>query len=890
MSIDELAHIGTPRHSGRYPWGSGDDPYQNNSNFLGYVADLQKQGLSSKEIADGLGMTVTKLRTMKTVAKNEKKAADTARAVMLRDKGMSTSAIGRQMGQPESSIRSMLNASMLEKTAILESTKKVLKDEIDSGNYLDIGVGSERHMGVSRTKFNAAISLLEDDGYKTRYAMIEQAGNPGNFTNTKVLIGPDTDFPTVMNNLGKIKVPGMQTDDGGRTYQKPPPPLNIDSKRLVVKYGPDGGDQMDGIIELRRGVDDISLGNSRYSQVRIAVDGTHYLKGVAIYADDLPDGVDLRFNTNKTSTGDKLDALKPQKDEPGNPFGSQTKPWTYIDKDGNQKTSALNIVNDEGDWANWNNSLSSQLLSKQPTALAKRQLELAYMSKKDELDEINSLTNPTVKKKLLQSFADGCDSDAAELRGASLPRQGTHVIIPVKGIKDTEVYAPNYRDGETVALVRFPHGGTFEIPQLTVNNKVAAAKKTLGTNPADAIGISAKVAARLSGADFDGDSVVVIPNNSGAIKSSRPLKGLENFDPHKVFPHYEGMSVMSKGALPAEMGKISNLITDMTIKGAHEDELARAVRHSMVVIDAPKHKLNYKESYAQNNIAQLKEKYQRTGSKTGAATLISRASADERVAERKLRSAQDGGPIDPATGKLVYVPTGAAYTVTKINSKTGVVTEKVIPRTTKITRMSNVDDAFDLSSGQPMEKIYATHANKLKAMANESRKALIATPLLTYSPSAAKVYTKEVGELKAALDLAIRHRPLERRAQILAAVEIKAKTSDNPDLSKEELKKVRTRALSNARSAIGASKPVINITPQRWEAIQAGAIHDSMLKNILNNANLEQIKELATPRTTTGLTPAKLSRAKLMLAAGYTTADVAEALGVSTTTISRETR
>lgn len=27
---DELEHYGTPRHSGRYPWGSGENPYQRN--------------------------------------------------------------------------------------------------------------------------------------------------------------------------------------------------------------------------------------------------------------------------------------------------------------------------------------------------------------------------------------------------------------------------------------------------------------------------------------------------------------------------------------------------------------------------------------------------------------------------------------------------------------------------------------------------------------------------------------------------------------------------------------------------------------------------------------------------------------------------------------------
>ena len=48
------------------------------------------------------------------------------------------------------------------------------------------------------------------------------------------------------------------------------------------------------------------------------------------------------------------------------------------------------------------------------------------------------------------------------------------------------------------------------------------------------------------------------------------------------------------------MGDVSNLITDMTIKGANNDELARAVRHSMVVIDSEKHNLDVKASARDN--------------------------------------------------------------------------------------------------------------------------------------------------------------------------------------------------------------------------------------------------------------------------------------------------
>src|SRR5690606_19993621 len=107
-----------------------------------------------------------------------------------------------------------------------------------------------------------------------------------------------------------------------RTLLNIEPPKSIDPKRIEVRYAEDGGADMDGVIQVRRGVDDVSLGGAKYAQVRIAVGDTHYLKGMAMYTDDLPDGVDLRFNTNKSDKGDKLAAMKPLKDDPDNPFGA----------------------------------------------------------------------------------------------------------------------------------------------------------------------------------------------------------------------------------------------------------------------------------------------------------------------------------------------------------------------------------------------------------------------------------------------------------------------------------------------------------------------------------------------------------------------------------------
>ena len=881
MNDDELAHYGILRKSGRYPWGSGENPYQRNKNFLAYVDDLRKKGLSEREIAEGLGISTTELRAAKSIAKNQLRADNIATAQRLKDAGYSNSAIAAEMGLAgESSVRALLDPGAKDRNDVLMSTSNVLKDAVAEKGYIDIGAGSEMYMGVSDTKLRAAVAMLQEEGYTVHYLRVEQLGT-GKDTTVKVLAPPDTPYSEVYANRDKIGLVNHYSEDGGRTYLGIEKPVDVSSKRIDINYGPDGGADADGVIYIRRGVDDISLGNANYAQVRISVDGTHYIKGMAMYKDDMPDGVDILFNTNKTSTGNKKDALKPLKDDEDNPFGSVVRQRHYIDKDGNKQLSAMNIVYEEGDWGKWSKTVSSQVLSKQQTNVAKQQLDLAYDAKRAQYDEIMSLTNPAVKKRLLESFADDMDSSAVHLKAAAFPRQSTHVILPINDLRENEIYAPNYRNGEKVALIRFPHGGIFEIPELTVNNRNPKAKSVLG-QAMDAVGINSKVAQRLSGADFDGDTVLVIPNNNKRIKSAPPLAGLKNFDPQRAYPGYEGMKRMSERTKQLEMGKVSNLITDMTIRGATNAEIAAAVRHSMVVIDAAKHGLNYKASYEANGIANLQKKYQtkyQTTSKPGASTLISRASAEIRVPERKARTASKGGPIDPATGRKMYEPTGRTY----VDSK-----GKTRPNKTKTTRMAEAEDARSLSSGTPMENVYATHANRLKALANTARKTAWGSPSIQRSPSAAKTYAREVASLTSKLNVALKNAPLERRAQLLANGVVSAKKRANPDMDGADVKKIKSQALAEARSRTGAKKTRVDITPREWEAIQAGAISNNRLSKILDNADLDQIKKYATPRTNKGLSTAAIARARSMQNLGYTQSEIADALGVSATTINRE--
>lgn len=904
--MSELYHYGTKRHSGRYPWGSGEDPYQHESwAFRASYDKLREEGLTEKEIAEAMGFTIKQLRSKITIANEEIYAQNRSQAFKLKEKGWSNTAIASKLGVSEGTVRNYFKSSEEKKESAVRQTANVLKSELESNKYIDVGYSVERYLGVSRTRLDAAINLLEEEGYKIQYLKIRQAMTK-NYTSMKVLTKDDVTWAEVNANKDKIAIPlGVYSENNGETFTKVQPPKQLNSNRIQIRYNEDGGVDKDGVIELRRGVADLSLGDARYAQVRIGVDGTHYLKGMAMYSDDIPDGVDIIFNTNKhigtPMLGPKDNSvLKPISSDPENPFKATVRQKTYVDANGNEQLSPINIVREEGDWSTWSKRLSSQVLSKQYVSLAKKQLDIEYDLKKDEFDEIMALTNPVVKRKLLTSLADDCDSSAVDLNAAALPRQGSYVILPLTDIKDNEIYAPRYKDGEEVVLIRYPHGGIFEIPTLKVNNSNKQAKSLI-ENATDAVGISSKVAERLSGADFDGDTVLVIPTSTAQIRTSEPLRGLKDFDPKEQYKGYEGMKRMTKEGTQHEMGKISNLITDMTLQGAPPDEIARAVRHSMVVIDAEKHGLDYKQSFEDNRIAELKVKYQ-GGANRGASTLISRAGSQEHVPERKageFRTDPDTGKTklyytDPNTGEKLYRETGRTkkiYTKDEFGNK--IVTDTGKLATQESTKMEETKDAYSLSSGTRMEAVYAEYANSLKALANKARLEASKTPRAEYNSEAAKTYASEVSSLKDKVNYAEMNKPLERKAQAVADQAIKLKIQDNPKLTlrefKDDLTKVKRQEIERARNRVGASsqKTKVPITDKEWEAIQAGAVSDSFLQTIIANSDLDLLKQYSMPRQYNSMSPGKISRAQSLLKSGYTLADVAEKLGVSTSTLTK---
>lgn len=874
MNLEEayLEHQGTPHqgsvpHSGRYAWGSGKNSYQRATSWSDTVAKYRKTGLTDTQIATKLGITTSEFRARNTIANQTIRLKNQSMIMELHEKGLGPTEISRRTGIPESSVRMNLNEQVRHNVNRMESVKNDLKALINENPYLDVGLGSAQQLGIKENTLKRAVQQLEAEGYHMHKVYVKNATNDDHWVEMKVLT-KESNPDIVREHKHEIVPPNLYKAGDGTTKLGLRPIEHIDWKRVNIRYDEQGGTDKDGVMELRPGVKDLDLGGSRYAQVRIGVGGTHYLKGMAVYGDpkDFPKGVDVIFNTNKKQGTPKESVLKKLKDDPDNPFGAQIK--------ANGQKGAINKVNEEGDWGTWSKTLSSQFVSKQPPALVKGRIQTTYEKLQKEFNEINSLTNPVIKKALMQDFADGLTTKRHNLKLTGFDRMKGQVILPLSGIKANEIYAPNFKNGEKVVLVRYPHGGIFELPELTVNNKLEKGPAKFMKGAKDAVGIDSSVASKLSGADFDGDTVMVIPNNKNGIKTSRSLKELKNFDTNKYYStDPKVLKRDSKGNWPEKqrkMGEVSNLITDMTLKGASQSEIARAVKHSMVVIDAEKHNLDYKRSERENDIPSLKKKYQEhydviSGKiKNGASTLISRSKTEHRTLEywEKARTPEELA----ANPKL-------KPTIKK--SKT-VSTDHVVEM---------VKDAKTLGSGTPIENMYGDYINALGKMRTKANKVVDSTPNMTMNKEAKLKYKSQVESLQNKLNLALSNSPRERQAQLIANKVIAEKR--DPNMQKDQLKKLKQQAIAAARVRTGAdgASSRITIEPDEWKAIQSGAVSTKMLTDIIRFSDSDRLKQLATPKKEDAMSLSTANRAKGMLKNGRTYAEVAEVLGVSVSTV-----
>lgn len=895
---DVIEHYGTKRHSGRYPWGSGkDDEHSRSEDLLTQIEELKKKGYSQVGIAEALGYSsTTQLRKAKSIAYDERKQVLMDKVTTMRKRGMSNTEIAKELDMPESTVRYTVSNSERIQNTQLKNTSDMLKDTMVDKPYLDVGPGVELQLGISRQKLRTAVAQLKEEGYYEHKIYVPQVNDPSVYT-TVLVLSKEKDPKVVAAHKLEISAPNQKSDDGGLTYsEKIKAPENISWDRVGINYRENGGLDRDGLIQVRRGAKDLDLGSAKYAQVRIAVGGTHYLKGMAMYSDDLPAGKDLVFNTNKSKSTPKEEVLKPLKSDAANPFGAN-----IISQRG-----AFNIVNEEGTWDTWHGDVfSAQFLSKQPLSLVKDRINATYSKQKNEFDEINKLTNPVVKRMLLRKYAEQIDKQEKELSVLGLPRTKSHVLLPFPDMKPNEVYAPNYNNGERVVLIRYPHAGTFEIPELTVNNRAPSPKKALGA-VSDAIGIHPSVAAKLSGADFDGDTVFVIPNNKKQIKSSPTLKGLKDFDPN-TYQVKTSKPTIDKKTRQHQMGNVSNLIADMTIKGASVSEITRAVRHSMVVIDALKHNLDWKKSAEDNGIAALRKKYETRPTLTydpiskqikkgrnvqGGSTLVTRADSTVKVgykhkfigyskdANGNRVPVYDKEPMQKFAGYLKN-PDGS-YKIDKDGKKIA----DFKPVEVRKYTLDLVGDAAALSSGNPKENAYAGYINNLKSLYAKATDTANHIYVGARDRKASMLYSNEVSSLNKKLQAIDSNAPKERRAQIIANSIIRKYST--PDMSKDEKNKLRRAAMEKGRINSGAKSHkdlTIDFTAKEWEAIQSGAVSPTMLEKLLNNADLTKVKQLATPRPKTKLNSAKISRAQTLLSNGYSYAEVANVMGVSASTL-----
>lgn len=941
-----LKHYGVKRKSGRYPW----DPslhLPKNYKFIEDRDEMKKRGLSDNEIAKQMGLSTTVYRSKVTIAKEELKQYNMQRISKLQSEGMIIDDIAKTIGTTGQTVRNYLdeiknpNKSARAQRVQTEAVAQTLEDAVKRSKYIDVGKGVEIQMGISKEKLKSGLNALVESGeYEVHNLRIAQVTDKNNSTPVKVLTKKGVERSEIYKNMDKVRpVEEFAINGDARMFQQMERPKSIGWDRVHIRYAiPEGqkghatnddGAMMDGVMFLRPGVKDLNLGKASYAQVRIAVGDTHYLKGMALYGTEemfkgIPKGTDIIFNTNKTANKTPQEVLKELKKNPEggapidgpNPFGATVKRQnTLVDSKGNPvykpgvkdrfgnkvpQIGSVNIINEEGDWGSWSKALSAQFLSKQPTTVVHERLKATMKQVQDEYESIQKVTNPVIKKQLMESFVSDLESKQVHMKAAAPKGFQGHVILPVPDIKENEVYAPNYNNGEKVVLIRYPHGGRFEIPELTVNNN-SVARKMISKDSPDAIGIHPKVASKMSGADFDGDTAYVIPNNKGKFKSRDSLKELKNFDPNMYADKPGTFTPITKRYQQTLMGIVSNLITDMTLQGAPSNEIARAVKHSMVVIDAEKHKLNYKRSAEENGIDALMKRYMTHVDKVKYGDLErynpKTRRVDKVIDPDKLKKDLTPGKEYSSASTIIsrhkqsVITDGYQVEVPDPKSKSG--GTKMVWRNKKETYLVNmVKDAnvFLGPNATKTEHHYADYINELKAFKNKVDSEMSGIKMPARDPKAAKIYAEEVLSMKDKVNQVKINRIKERQAQRMAEVSSKAeiaRRSEDEVLKKDEISRIKQQALNKARSMVGAERTPVTITDDEWDAVQSNAVSGTLLKELVSFMDDSQLKSLATPRANKQMTDARKSKAKALLANGYTIAQVAEALGVSSSTIGK---
>ena len=847
-------------------------------------------GATYTEMAKAFGISTTELR-QRITAENHHKAEFRlwlAQEMSNPDEHITKSQMDEVFQSPAGTAARILSNGRSKKDAKMNEIHDKLVERVKEVKYLDIGEGTEIQLGLTRETLGGIVKTLEAEGYHTH--TITRKNLTDDTKGIKmVVLTKDGDLESVKKHKYDIRTLDAWYDPEGK-LRDIEPPKQLDWDRVKIKYGDEGGVARDGMMQVRPGAEGLDLGDSRYAQVRIAVGGTSYMKGVAIvdHLQTFPPGTDIIFNTNKPKGTPREKVLKDLKGEvmSDNPFGAVIK----------SQKGYINFVQKEGDWNEWSAGLAAQMVSKQPDKFVKSQLDKTFDNIKRDFDSFKAIPNTAIQSYFLENYAKSLTTKANKLKTDGVEGERAQLLLSNPDLKPNEIYAPNYKNGETLYLIRYPHGGTFEIPVLTVNNNHQSSRKLLG-NAVDAVMVHPSAGQKLSGADYDGDTVYVLPANKNNPITSTTLppalrKKVAEFDPevyHRDVPeNVNGGHLYRKKFTTDQMGIATNLISDMTTLKAPMGDIVDATLYSMVVIDSWKHNYDLKQAKQDFRINELKKKYQGAAN-AGSATVITRARS-----KVKVYTHYDGTleRVKEKTRKVTGA-NGKTYNEKYYVLEDG--TEVPKKRTKEVRLMDITADANTLKSQfkNSTEDRYAAYANSLKALQNEAIKANAALKMPKRDPQAAKRYAQEVESITEKLRKAMSKAPIERQIELLA--EQRYRHYLRPEMDADDRKKLAARSRLTARKIVTGQtqgpkskrSERLHLTDLEWEAILHNAVSPTTIKSVLKYTDDDEVREKVIPRGYQTIPAAKVSRARAMLSQTsggkpkYTYAEVAEALGVS---------
>ena len=217
------------------PWFEGFDT----KTIRDYASEL-KGIYTDKEIADGFGISIERLRQEKSKAYNRERIERHEKAMELKAQGLSRSEVARRLGVTEGALRYQAKTDVKKKANKTYEIANLLMEICDKKQIIDVGEGAElgsMFERCARTRFKNALSICEDNGYGNYVIKCPQMGSEmGNSTKIQVLCAPGISRQDVKSRLADIQPIDDIEQDLNLSNAGIPPITWIDSSRIYVRY------------------------------------------------------------------------------------------------------------------------------------------------------------------------------------------------------------------------------------------------------------------------------------------------------------------------------------------------------------------------------------------------------------------------------------------------------------------------------------------------------------------------------------------------------------------------------------------------------------------------------------------------------------------------------